>query len=106
MLDVTKTFESKGYLVTLDIEKALDHTFLLRPLEKLGFETNFIDWIKIFLNDQKFCVINGSVTTQYFKLKKDVQQSDPISMCLFILCLETLFTNAKNNEDVKSLNIL
>ena len=37
--DVTEKFKTKGYLVTIDIEKAL---------EKFGFETNFIDWIKIF----------------------------------------------------------
>ena len=41
----------KGYLVTIDIEKAfnsLDHTFLINALEKFGFEITFIDWIKYF----------------------------------------------------------
>ena len=52
----------KGYLVTIDIEKAFDsfdHTFLISALEKFGFGKTFIDWIKIFLDEQESCVING-----------------------------------------------
>ena len=46
----------------MDIEKAfdsLDHNFLISTLEKYGFGQNFILWIKILLNDQESCVING-----------------------------------------------
>ena len=109
MLDVTEKFKTKDYLVTIDIEKAfdsLDHSFLITTLEKFGFGTNFIDWIKIFLNEQESCVINGGVTTQYFKLEKGARQGDPVSAYLFILCLEILFTIVKNNKDIKSLKIL
>ena len=62
LLSVTKKMKVKGYLVTIDIEKAfdsLDHTFLISALEKFGFGKAFIDWIKIFLNEQESCVING-----------------------------------------------
>ena len=71
MLDVTEKLKAKSYLVANDIEKAfdsVDHSVLLTALEKFGFGTIFIDWIKIFLNDRKSCGINESVTTQYFKL--------------------------------------
>ena len=104
LLDVTEKFKTKGYLVTIDIEKAfdsLDHSFLLTTLGKFGFGTDFIDWIEIFLNYQESCVINGGVTTQYFKLEKSARQGDPVSAYLFIL-----FTIVKNNEDIKSLKIL
>ena len=109
LLDVTEKFKTKGYLVTIDIEKtfdSLDYSFLLTVLEKFGFGTNFIDWIKIFLNEQESCVINGGVTTKYFKLEKGVQQGDPVSAYLFILCLEILLTIVKNNKDIKSIKIL
>ena len=72
MNPVTEKFKTKGYLGTIDIEKAfdlLDHSFLLTTLEKFGFGTSFIDWIKIFLNDQESCVNEGAIT-QYFKLEK------------------------------------
>ena len=45
-LDVTEKFKTKGYLVTIDIEKAvdsLDDSCLLTTLEKFGFGTNFIN---------------------------------------------------------------
>ena len=73
LLSVAKKMKVKGYLVTIDIEKAFDslsHTFLISVLEKCGFEKTFIDWIKIFLNDQELCAINGGITTKYFKLEK------------------------------------
>ena len=57
--------------MTSDTEKALDsldHTFLVITLEKFTFGKTFIDWIKIFLNEQKSCVINGGITTKYFEL--------------------------------------
>ena len=66
LLNVTKKMKVKGYLVTTDIEKAfdsLDHTFLISALEKFGFGKVFIDWRKIFLNEQESCVINGEINT-------------------------------------------
>ena len=70
LLSLTKKVKVKGYLVTIDIGKAfdsLDHTFLISGLDKSGFGKVFMDWIKIFLNEQKSCVINGGITTRYFK---------------------------------------
>ena len=57
----------KGYLVTIDIEKAfdsLDHTSLTSALEKFGFGKTFIGWIKISLNGKESCVINGGIITK------------------------------------------
>ena len=69
--DVKNVFDSLAF--------ALNHSFLLTTLEKFGFRTNLIDWIKVFLNDQESCVINKDVTAQYLKLEKDAQQGDPVS---------------------------
>ena len=67
----------KGYLVTVDIAKAfdsLDHTF---PICASSSSTsNFTDWVKIFLNKQESCVINGGITTKYFKLEKGAWQGN------------------------------
>ena len=75
-----------GYLVTMDIKEAfdfLDHGFLSSVLKKFEFGENFIHWIKILLNDQQSCVINGGLTTPYFNLEKGARQGDPISAYLF-----------------------
>ena len=59
--------------MALDLEKAfdsLDHDFLLCVLKSFVFGVNFMKWMKILLNDQQSCVINGGFPTQYFTLKE------------------------------------
>ena len=93
-----------SYLVTMDTEKAfdsLDHNFLLSVLKKIGFGQNLIYWIKVLLNDQQTCVINGGFTTPYFKLEKGALQDDPISAYLSILALEVLFEIIKNDTHIR-----
>ena len=70
---LTKTMKVKGCIVAIGIEKAfdlLDHTFLINTLEKFGIGKTFMNWIKIFLNEMESCVINGRITTKYFRLEK------------------------------------
>ena len=97
-----------GYLVTMDIEKvfdSLDQDFLLRVLKTFGFGENIIYWIKVLLNDQRSCVINGGFTTPYFNLEKVARKGDPISAYLLILALEILFELIKNNNDIREITI-
>ena len=108
ILEMSDKLNIKGYLVTFDIEKAfdsLDHDFIIATLKKFGFKSNFINWIKIFLNDQESCVLNGGVTTKYFKLERGACQGDSISAYLFILALEILFILIKNNENIQGIGI-
>ena len=66
----------------MDIEKdfdSLDHDFLVHVLNKFDFGSNFISWIKLLLNSQQSCVINGGITTPYFNLEKGAHQGDPVS---------------------------
>ena len=108
IIEITKIRKIGGFLVTMDIEKAfdsLDHNFLISTLEKYGFGQNFILWIKILLNDQESCVINGGKTTKYFMLGRGARQGDPISAFLFILALEILFLLIKTKPEIAGLTI-
>ena len=40
----------------------------------------------------EWCVMNGDKTTLYFKLERVTRQGDPISVYLFILALEVVFS--------------
>ena len=102
--DVIEMCDILDILVTMDIEKAFDslnHDFLLSVLKEFGFSENFIHWIKLLLNNQQLCVINGGFTTPYFNLEKGTLQGDPILAYLFILALEFLFKLIKNNADIE-----
>ena len=107
ILELTKTLALEGFLVTIDIEKAVDsvnHCFLLQILRKFGFGIDFVSWIKTILKNQESCIINGGKTTKYFKLERGTRQGDPISAYLFVFVLEIFFIFVKNNPKVKGLN--
>ena len=68
---MSEVLNKESFLVTVDIEKAFDsvnHHLLIAILEKIGFGTEFIEWIKVLLNNQESCVINRGKTSKYFKL--------------------------------------
>ena len=95
-------------MLTIDIEKAfdsVDHAFLFAILDKLGFDTNFIEWIKVLHKNQESTVMNGGSSTGYFPLSRGSRQGDPISAYLFILVMEVFFTMVRTNPNIKGLNI-
>ena len=87
------------------MKKLLNHAFLIAAFKKYGFDDNFVDWIKILLNNEESCVKNGGHTTNYFKLEKGARQGNPISGYLFILALEIFFIMIKTNKNTHGLNI-
>ena len=103
ILEITDVLKIKGLLLTVDIEKAfysVDHQFLINVLKSSGFEKNVVRWIKILLKNQESCIINGGITTKYFKLETGIRQGDPISTYLLILVLESVFAVIKSNQNI------
>ena len=87
------------------ILKKLLTLFLIAIFEKIGFGTEFIEWIKVLLNNQESCVINGGKTSKYFKLERGTRQGDPISAYLFIIVLEVVFRIIKETSNIKGFEI-
>ena len=70
---VSKKLNIECFLLTIDIEKAfniVDYPFLYAALSKIGFDKEFIDWIKVLNNGQESCIINGGESKGYFKLER------------------------------------
>ena len=108
VLGTASILNKKGFLVTVDIEKALDsvdHSFLLAVLQKYGFEKRFLKWIQILIKNQESCVVNGGITTKFFSLDRGARQGDSISAFLFIIALEVSFFLIKSNNNFKGLYI-
>ena len=88
ILEIAKTLVLEGFLVTIDIEKALDsvnHCFLLQILQKFRFGVDFVSWIKTILKNQQSCIINSGKITKYFKLERGARQGDRYPcICLYL----------------------
>ena len=64
IIEITDILNKEGFLVTVDVEKALDsldHTFLISVLKKFGFDNDFVNWIETLISKQKsfVCVFMG-----------------------------------------------
>ena len=70
VLQITDVQKLNSILVTIDIQNSdsVNHQFLTLALKKHGFGKTFIKWRKTLLNNQESWIINGGVTTKYFKL--------------------------------------
>ena len=76
LLGMREVLNKEVCLVTVDIEKPFDsvnHLFQIAILEKIGFRTELIEWIKVLLNNQESRVINRGKTSKYFKLERGAQ---------------------------------
>ena len=60
-------------------------------------------WINLLLNERKSCVQNGGFLSEYFQMERGVRQGCPISPLLFILTLELLARDIRNNTKIKGL---
>ena len=88
ILEITDLLKIKVLLLTIDIEKAFDSVdcqVLINVLKTFGFEKNLIRWIRMLLKNEESCLINGGITTNYFKLERSTPQVDLISAYLFTL---------------------
>ena len=108
LLEMSQVLIKEDFLVTVDIEKAfesVDHLFLVALLEKLSFGIEFIEWIKILLNNQESCVSNGGKTSKYFKLERQTRQGDPISVDLLIIVVGAVFQIIKETSNIEGFDI-
>ena len=99
-----------SYLLSFaaDIEKAfdsVDHKFIFASPEKYCFGPDFIQWIKTLLANNESSVMNNDSSTGFFKIQRGTKQEDPLSSYLFILALEILFIQIKNDKAIRGFKI-
>ena len=111
---IIKTVESAdidgridGLLVSLDARKAFDsvsHAYIKKCLQKFGLN-NFVPIFETLYSDQSCDILlNGEILPGY-KILRGVKQGDALSCILFILCMEPLILNIKNNRAIRPIQI-
>ena len=108
ILEYTEENNIDGILFSADFEKAFDsveHSFILATLQSFGFGPQFIHWVRVILNKAESCVMNNGHSTGYFPLERGCRQGDPLSAYLFIFCVEVLFIQVRENDDINGIKI-
>ncbi|TYK04226.1 LINE-1 retrotransposable element ORF2 protein [Cucumis melo var. makuwa] len=92
-IDTWKQRKTKGFVLKLDIEKALDKiswSFIDFMLAKKNFPIKWRKWINACIsNIQYFILINGTPKGR-IKAERGIRQSDPISPLIFVLAMDYL----------------
>uniref|UniRef100_A0A2N9H4Z9 Reverse transcriptase domain-containing protein n=1 Tax=Fagus sylvatica TaxID=28930 RepID=A0A2N9H4Z9_FAGSY len=82
-----------GPHLQVDIEKAYDHVnwdCLYSLMDRMGFGTRWIRWMKACTSTVRFSVIVNGSPTGFFDCSRGLRQGDPLSPLLFLLIMEVL----------------
>ena len=93
-----------GAVLFLDFEKAFDSlewNFMFEALHKFNFGNDFIKWIKTMYKNPIAIVKNNGWLSSSFHLTRGIRQGCPISALLFIIAVEVLALNIKQNREIK-----
>ena len=108
ILEYTENHSIDGVLFSADFTKAFDsveHSFILATLDSFGFGQQFFQWMRAVLNHgETFIMINGDVTG-YFPIKRGCRKGNPLSAYLFIICVEVLFVQVRDNNEIIDITI-
>jgi len=108
LLELAKLTNTTGILMAIDFEKAfdsLDHTYLFKVLEKFNFGPYFLQWVKTFYTNISSCILNNGFTTDLFCVHRGVRQGDPLSPLLFILALEVLTCQIRQDNTIQGIMV-
>ena len=108
ILDYVEEKDIPGLIFFSDFEKAFDsinHDYLFKSLKHFNFSEDFIKWIKLFYSNARSCVTNNGFLSPFFSIQRGVRQGCPLSPYFFILCIELLTNQIRNNENISGINI-
>ena len=95
-------------ILSIDSEKAFDtiqHTFLIKTLQKVGIEESYINTIKaIYKKPTENIILNGEKLKE-FPLTSGTRQGCPLSPLVFNRILEVLATAIREVKEIKGIQI-
>lgn len=103
---IMESFSTKKDLIAVffDIRKAYDCVWRKLIFQKLiasEIEGNMAAFISNFLKNREFSCLVGNTLSDYFCLENGVPQGSVLSVTLFLLAIDSIFTNI--TKDVKAL---
>ena len=108
IIENCETNNKPGAIICLDFEKGFDSLhwgFMLETLHKFGFGENFICWVKLLYSSPLFCIKNNGWISEEIIMERGVRQGCPLSALLFILAIEILSFEIKENKLISGIKI-
>jgi len=109
--DIFEFCENKnksGIILGLDFEKAFDTlewSFMLKALKKFNFGERFINWIKILYTSPSMIFKNNGWLSCELKPTRGIRQGCPVSALLFIISVEILAQQIRDNKNINGICI-
>ena len=103
-----KNDDESGLVLQVDFEKAfdtVDHYFLFKTMESMGFGPYLIKLVKICLHGcLSFININGHLSSQVI-LGRGLHQGSPLSPILFLLVAQVFTDKISNNHNIEGISV-
>ena len=93
--------EDRYVSLKLDISKAYDHmdwNYLMVVLNKMGFHHRWIHWMRMCVESVDYSVLVNGEQVGPIIPGRGLQQGDPLSPYLFIICAEGLSSHIRDAE--------
>ena len=77
----------------IDMNKAydwLEWNFIIECFMELGFHSKWVSLIKKCISRVSYSLIVNGERCGFIKPSRGIRQGDPLSLCIFIICLELL----------------
>ena len=95
-------------VLSIDAEKAFDkiqHLFLIIPLQSIGIEGTFLNFIKSIYEKPTANIILNGENLRAFALRLGSRQGCPLLLLLFNIVLEVLATAIRQQKEIKGIQI-
>ena len=108
LLDYSENLNDEASIIFLDFQKAFDTiewVFIHETLQKFNFGPQFIHWIKTIYSNPGAKIKNNGWLSDTFTISRGIRQGCPVSALLFIIAVEVLALNLKNDITVHGIKI-
>ena len=100
LYDYCYEYNVPGIMMIAEFEKALgtlNFLFLYKTLNYFNFGIFFRKCVKILYSSIESCVINNGYSSKFFPVSSGIRQGCPLSALLFIMAVEMLPIEIRNN---------
>ena len=108
LMEHTEKHQIPGLLLLIDFEKAfdsVDRNFIWNVLKFFKFGPSILQWVQTLYRDTTASVLVNGFASPFFKVTRGCRQGDPLSPCIFVLCVEILGIMIRNNKKIKGIRI-